>query len=92
MQTKTFKAYSYVVVNAELLTHYVARMEAVGCLKTPSIEALSVETLRFHQLAHNPHNAEQVELVAHTDAWSLRRMLTFLRRKWQRQERPRATW
>ena len=63
-------------------------MAAAGSVDTPGIEVLSGCCRNFLELGRYPIEAD-IPMVAHRDAWSLKRCLTFLRRKWARQEYPK---
>ncbi|CAJ1397021.1 unnamed protein product [Effrenium voratum] len=77
-----------VKLNHEVLKPITSAMAESACLQTPGLELLFHEVLAFHVSAGYP-DEKQMAAVAHADAWGLKRMLNFLRRKWYKEETPR---
>ena len=71
--------------NASALRAVLELMVAAGTMDTPQVTVLADSCQTFLQLAHYPVQ-EDIPPLAHRDAWSLKRCLTFLRRKWTRAE------
>lgn len=78
-----------VKLNHEVLKPITSAMAESACLQTPGLELLFHEVLAFHVSAGYP-DEKQMAAVAHADAWGLKRMLNFLRRKWYKEETPRV--
>ncbi|OLP96949.1 hypothetical protein AK812_SmicGene20767 [Symbiodinium microadriaticum] len=57
---------------------------------TPAVETMSEKCREFLEMANFPDkSAGATMVVAHRDAWSAKRCLTFLKRKWARNEVPK---
>ena len=74
--------------NYDCLKCVLQIMAAAGSVDTPPVEILGVSTREFFELAHYPIEND-IPAIGHRDAWSIKRNLTFLKRKWVRQEYPK---
>ena len=74
--------------NYEPLKATLGKMLISRTLDTPPIDNISVACREFLAMAHYP-DSDGVPAIAHRDAWSLKRCLSTLRRKWSRQEVPK---
>ena len=74
--------------NHAVLMPVLEGLLAAYTLDTPSVDLLGAKCKLFLQLAAYP-DASAMSAVAHRDAWSLKRCLTTLKRKWSRQETPK---
>ena len=74
--------------NHAVLMPVLQGLLAAVTLDTPSVDLLGAKCKTFLQLAAYP-DMSAVSAIAHRDAWSLKRCLTTLKRKWSRQEVPK---
>ena len=75
-------------LNHDLLRPVVKLMGDRGCIFTPPVHLLQAAALEFHSACGFP-DADALRLVGYDDGWGLKKMLTFLRRKWSKDENPR---
>ena len=78
-------------LNSDLLRTVVRLMADHGCIFTPPVYLLQGACLEFHSNAGFP-DANALGAAGDHDGWGIRKMLTFLRRKWSKTEMPRETW
>ena len=78
-------------LNYDILRIVLKRMALNGILANPPLGRLYSEFLGFHQ-QNSTLDGNAVASIAHSDAWAMKRLLTFMRRKWSRTEMPRDTW
>jgi len=78
-----------ITANHAVLASITGRMAMNGVIKTPPVDQLSALVFNFYVLANFPEMTTAATL-AHQDAWAIKRCMTTLRRKWQRNETPRV--
>ena len=74
--------------NYAVLKPILQGMLASLTVDTPSVDLLGAKVKLFLQLSNYPDPAG-INTVAHRDAWSIKRSLSTLKRKWSRQEMPK---
>ena len=77
-------------VNSDILATILKIMGDVGCIFVPRVFLLQGACLEFHCNAGYPE-ALSLGGAAYSDGWGLKRMLGFLKRKWMRDQKPRAS-
>lgn len=77
--------------NVAVLSAITGRMAAHGILKAAPVDVYSNMVLDFYVAANYPKMSLAPSL-AHQDAWGIKRCLSFLRRKWMRNEVCRDAW
>ena len=77
-------------LNVKLVRMVSERMACHGIVRNPPLARLYGQFLSFHQQNGNL-TGDTLHHVSHADAWGLKRILSFMRRKWKRGEQPRAT-
>ena len=77
--------------NSWIVKTVTGRMAKEGVVKCPPLGRLFAEMLSFHQ-QNGPLTDQNILAVAHSDAWGLKRIMSFCRRKWVRDETPRVAW
>ena len=77
-----------VAANVATLKPLVGMMSAQGIVDTPSVDMLAPVCAEFLELANYP-NKDDLQTIAHQDAWGIKRCLTLCRRKWSKTETPK---
>jgi hypothetical protein len=74
-------------INYDLLKEYTSAMAREHTIMIGTLSELKGPLKEFQKMQRvdNP-------IFAHQDAWTAKRLLGLLRRKWQRDEAPRETW
>ena len=75
-------------VNYDALMCILELMLASRTVDTPGVDKLSEVCKDFLEMSNFPDKSA-IPVVAHRDAWSAKRCLTFLKRKWARNETPK---
>ena len=75
--------------NSFIIKTVTQRMVQHGVVKCPPLGRLFGQMLAFHQ-QNGPLTDQNILAVAHSDAWGLKRLMSFCRRKWARDETPRV--
>ncbi|CAE7318475.1 unnamed protein product [Symbiodinium sp. CCMP2592] len=75
-------------LNGEVLKVVLKLMGDEGCIFVAKVYLLHAAALEFHSNSGYPE-AASLGAVAHSDGWGLKRMLSFLKRKWMRGQTPR---
>ena len=76
-------------LNVKLLRALLDCMATTPCIFNPPLHVLQAALLEFYALNHFP-DPDDLAAKAHKDGWGLKRMLSFLRRKFTRTEMPRV--
>ena len=74
--------------NHEVLEAVLAIMASCATVDTPSVDAVSEAVQKYCEVANYP-DKDGIPNLAHRDAWSIKRCLTSLKRKWVRNETPK---
>ena len=77
-------------MNNEVLKIVLKLMGDNGCIFVAKVYLLQAAALEFHSNSGYPE-AASLGVVAHSDGWGLKRMLSFLKRKWMRNQTPRVS-
>ena len=76
-------------LNLEALGAVLKLMGDNGCIFVPKVFMLQAAAIEFHSLAGYA-DPDSLGCAANSDGWGLKRMLSFLKRKWKRGEKCRA--
>ncbi|CAE6972770.1 unnamed protein product [Symbiodinium sp. CCMP2592] len=75
-------------MNNEVLKIVLKLMGDNGCIFVAKVYLFQAAALEFHSNSGYPE-AASLGVVAYSDGWGLKRMLSFLKRKWMRKQTPR---
>ena len=77
-------------LNSEVLLILLKSMADAACIFVPKVFLLQGAMLEFHCHAGYP-DAISLGVAAYSDGWGLKRMLTFVKRKWMRGQNARES-
>ena len=77
-------------LNHDLLRSVLKLMGDHGCIFTPPVYLFQGAALEFHSTAGFP-NPHALATAGYDDGWGIKKMLSFIRRKWAKPEMPRES-